>query len=340
MARLSLKSTRRRSPSFYEGIFDEEELLRLERFMNEDMDVHRDDRKSLLKENSCQAICPVCICQYDDCVHIPKFLSCHHTICVKCISKLEIVSRIKCPVCRSNTNLPSGGAAGLQTNFYITSNAEEGCTKHSNQPFHFYCKTHQSLVCQSCTVLEHSPTPRDGQKPCLLQDKAELKQEIRIELETKQQEVCKAKDTFHSIQNKTTDQIQQLKDMREQQICSVKKTFDGYVKYVEKCREEACQNIETEYSIKLNQLQTAKTDAGKLEKKMESHLEKIKGVLEKDKIQNLLLEKKQLAHISSKNHEIERLEAVTKGVAALHYTPAYASEDELKKHFSPVGKIQ
>ena len=70
-------------------------------------------------------ICGVCEELYNDSTRQAKFLTCYHTFCSQCLTKLsdkEQVQRatIECPNCRSHTRVPENGIDGLQTNFYIT----------------------------------------------------------------------------------------------------------------------------------------------------------------------------------------------------------------------------
>ena len=121
--------------------------------------------------------CDVCVEQYDDKNHLAKFLICHHTFCVHCLSVLVrdkqaklgyMPHTIECPNCRSPTDLPENGVAGLQTNFYIDCMREtfekigqpkvKGCHKHSNQPMSFFCETCGTAICRDCTVIDHKDT--------------------------------------------------------------------------------------------------------------------------------------------------------------------------------------
>lgn len=116
--------------------------------------------------------CPVCFEGYDDKKHMPKLLSCHHTVCVSCADRMrerlitfgEARRGIQCPTCR----IVTWGirAKNLQTNFYIQQSQEiinksienAGCTKHGGQPLLLYCSTCNVKICQDCTVLQHDPT--------------------------------------------------------------------------------------------------------------------------------------------------------------------------------------
>lgn len=61
--------------------------------------------------------CSICTEPFKD----ARFMSCAHTFCLCCISKLPLYNSIyiKCPTCRQVTKLPPAGVTGLISNFYI-----------------------------------------------------------------------------------------------------------------------------------------------------------------------------------------------------------------------------
>ena len=120
-------------------------------------------------------LCGICAEPYDDNTHQAKFLTCFHTFCFDCLTKLlnrglYNTSIIHCPNCRSITRLPQNGVNGLQTNFYIASFQEisrnieparnvaniKGCHGHKMQPLSYFCLTCGVSACSKCTAEEHT----------------------------------------------------------------------------------------------------------------------------------------------------------------------------------------
>jgi tripartite motif-containing protein 2/3 len=67
-------------------------------------------------DNLCE--CSICLKPFDD----PRSLPCLHTYCLKCIEKwgnTKPGSKITCPFCRTNFNVPQEGLSGLPKNFFI-----------------------------------------------------------------------------------------------------------------------------------------------------------------------------------------------------------------------------
>ena len=65
--------------------------------------------------------CSICM----DIFKNPKLIPCHHSFCYKCLEDYVKVNlsngRFNCPMCRKSVELPLGGVASFQENFYIDS---------------------------------------------------------------------------------------------------------------------------------------------------------------------------------------------------------------------------
>ena len=103
--------------------------------------------------------CPVCCQLYKN----PKYLSCHHSFCEGCLEKLQVESKIICPVCRAESTVPAGGVKDLPADFCINSMMDKlglkrkeddevlkcnECVK--DEPVVAYCQTCVSTLCQFC----------------------------------------------------------------------------------------------------------------------------------------------------------------------------------------------
>ena len=65
--------------------------------------------------------CPVCYQLFKK----PKYLPCHHSYCEQCLEKMQVQSKIICPECRQEANVPPGGVKDLDNNFFINRLVDE-----------------------------------------------------------------------------------------------------------------------------------------------------------------------------------------------------------------------
>lgn len=112
--------------------------------------------------------CGTCLYAYDQAEHTPKLLSCSHTICQSC---LELIASspslnnsteagcIKCPICRQNIAIPTGGIGALPPSFLVNQLFDlvnkkprefiPKCSIHIEQEL-LFCETCDCVFCDTC----------------------------------------------------------------------------------------------------------------------------------------------------------------------------------------------
>ena len=108
--------------------------------------------------------CSVCYKLYEN----PKFLSCHHSFCKKCLEMMQPQSVIVCPICRRETTLSAGGVKELDDNFSIASLIDDllkskmdgkkdtKCDRcQKEEPVVAYCVDCVLFLCDSCDKHQH-----------------------------------------------------------------------------------------------------------------------------------------------------------------------------------------
>ena len=92
-----------------------------------------------LKRATDNLACPVCYQVFKN----PKYLSCYHSYCEQCLEKIQKQSRITCPECRKETEIPAGGVKELPNNFFVNRLVDEFILK---------CKveSEEDVKCDKC----------------------------------------------------------------------------------------------------------------------------------------------------------------------------------------------
>ncbi len=82
--------------------------------------------------------CSVCCDSFDGHSRLPKFLSCHHTVCLQCLKSLKAAkSFVNCPLCRSRTQTDANVHL-LPTNHYIVNMLASGIQSTTGSAQKFY----------------------------------------------------------------------------------------------------------------------------------------------------------------------------------------------------------
>ncbi|XP_050389304.1 uncharacterized protein LOC126808528 [Patella vulgata] len=144
----------------------------------------------------------------------PKIMPCFHTFCLTCLQHHITLTahngKINCSMCRTEINIPTGGAAGFTNNFYIEDRAGRNfCPKHEEMELKFYCRDCSVAICSDCIAVDHADHKRAELKtvdPELRQSLKTIKLEIenQIKLLNNQLEYLDEKSTDIEVFAKTS----------------------------------------------------------------------------------------------------------------------------------------
>ncbi|XP_077996796.1 tripartite motif-containing protein 2-like [Glandiceps talaboti] len=107
--------------------------------------------------------CSICSEQYEN----PKILSCLHTFCERCLTRLQTDKgrRLECPVCYTQHEVPEGGVSHLKTNFFIIALLEGRVSSFFYQSICDRCsKSSASHRCVDCCLSFCSPCVKPHKK--------------------------------------------------------------------------------------------------------------------------------------------------------------------------------
>ncbi|XP_013417732.1 tripartite motif-containing protein 3 [Lingula anatina] len=221
--------------------------------------------------------CPVCLDHYDLTKRVPKFLSCHHTVCLMCVQQLKGLYKLSCPVCRESTCLPMGGPEKLQTNFYLKVDNEEGCLKHKNQPYLFYCATHKALACQACTILDHKES-----KQCELQDLEPALKATKMILREKLSVLQTKKGHQSGILTDVNKKMEFLNASKQSAERAIDTTFHQYLSVIRKYQQTTKENLQQSFTQKHKTLSKKARAAEALIDEFETQISEIEDALRKN----------------------------------------------------------
>ena len=107
-----------------------------------------------------------CVCQYcNNTYQDPRILSCLHSYCVQCITKLHVenTTSVICPTCNHSTSVPDGGVTSLSRNIRlseetkqdtvlskVTSSSPPPCDSCDDNSPIAYCTECDKLLCKEC----------------------------------------------------------------------------------------------------------------------------------------------------------------------------------------------
>ncbi|XP_050388906.2 tripartite motif-containing protein 2-like [Patella vulgata] len=195
--------------------------------------------------------CSICLEDFTK----PKILPCFHTFCQHCIDDYikahSHLNKFNCPNCRTQIQVPDGGASGFSTNFYIQpkdKTQNHFCRRHKTKEIEFYCRDCSVAVCGSCVILDHTTHSKT--------DLTEIDQEVRGKLNIIKGELEGKIDELEKHCELLTNQISDIKnqakkacdniDQQVQRVCDKIKKHGIDIKCeMNKIRDEESKKLQT-----------------------------------------------------------------------------------------------
>ena len=280
---------------------------------------------SALKEFEQQLTCPVCLDIYTN----PKSLPCLHSFCQHCLEGLPVNPQgnkyyIKCPTCRTSTELPEPtGLAAFPVAFHINNLKEVyslmkqekalNCTKHDD-PLRIFCETCDEVICGNCAIGDHRKhdcTP--------IKDSYDKHRQV---LETSLIPVNKMMENIVnalSALTKRENEVKEQGDMVKQEIHVI---VEEMVEKLRQSERQLTREVETATDSKLQVLSSQKKLAEMSFTKLKYCKEFVEQSLKTGSHQQVLMSKKQA---------MERISHVTKEINVEEYNPIEKADIQLIK---------
>ena len=281
---------------------------------------------SALKELEQQLTCPVCLDIYTN----PKSLPCHHSFCQHCLEGLPVNLQgnkyyIKCPTCRTYTELPEPtGPAAFPVAFHINNLKEVyslmkqekamNCSKHDD-PLRIFCETCEEIICGYCAIGDHrnhNCTP--------IKDSYDKHHK---ELETSLSPVKKMMDNIVNVLialTKRENEVKKQGDMVKQEIHLM---VEKMIEKLQQSERQLTREVETATDSKLQVLSGQKKSAEMSLSQLKDCKEFVEQSLKTGSQQQVLMSKKQM---------MERMSHVTKEINVEEYNPIEKADIQLIKN--------
>lgn len=223
-----------------------------------------------------------CICRST--LEDPRFLSCHHVYCKKCLERLVLSTsppRVLCPDCCKETQLPSDGVNGLPVSSLVEklkdslaklhsqpghSLSPKPCDLHPSETRSLYCISCQESTCPNCIIYDgkHSKPPCDNRniKNVAAASRATLLKSLDLshrKVAVQQSSDCIKKlrqtlEEHHKTSelkiNKYYDKLLQvLQTRREQAIQALHEGRDAHVQEIEAWQKETDHLLSQMYTM-------------------------------------------------------------------------------------------
>ncbi|XP_050418104.2 tripartite motif-containing protein 2-like [Patella vulgata] len=218
--------------------------------------------------------CSICLDDFTK----PKILPCFHTFCQQCIDDYikahSHLNKFNCPNCRTEIQVPDGGASGFSTNFYIQAKGETQnhfCRKHKTKEVEFYCRDCSVAVCCKCVILDHTTHSKT--------DLTDVDQELRGKLNIIKRELEGKIDEVNKHCESLTSQISDIKNQAKIACDNVDKEVQRVCEGVKKHGSDIKCKMNKICDKESNKLQTLHGDMIQFKSSLQPSVKYINDVL-------------------------------------------------------------
>ena len=247
--------------------------------------------------------CKVCLNFYTD----PKQLPCHHSFCQKCLIELPKLngptgSSIKCPLCRSEAEIPQpGGIAELPSAFELNQlkeiyrlmkmqlknqEAEQCSVPTHDELIKYYCNTCNECICRDCALLDHS-----GHKYKLIFDVfATHYRQLKSFLSTVKNRITDVEHTITSLSGRQ----QEIQDQSEIAKKEIQSNVEEIIKSLKESESKLLNDLDKITATKLQALADKKESTQVTLQHLSSCKEMVEHSLNEDNCSKVLKNKKEM----------------------------------------------
>lgn len=193
--------------------------------------------------------CIVCLENYNSLEKLPLILTCGHTLCKECVTKINATSSvIKCPIDRKTEPKAS---KQLTVNYAILQvlnlhksgiPSREICSLHS-QAITLICKTCNTNCCYKCIRTHSGHDVYDADHPTILS-------EIENNVNKLTKKVDEGLDTSNRACERIKKELRELSSSRNKLKGEINSAYDYFIRQVEVKRKESLDSLEVKFKDK------------------------------------------------------------------------------------------
>lgn len=251
--------------------------------------------------------CPQCQKQFQD----PRYLSCGHSFCRKCIGEFVVMKSVSCIKCEKSSHVPHGDTNNLIKNLALAGLVDScknpysepsikcsGCKVYESREAVDYCYTCQKAICSLCTQshfnFRHKVVPITDYEMESMNVRDKMTQSLVNRTAIK-------KNALEQRKELVSTQMKRVEASASNLIEDVRRTFNEHFKRLQEERDAILEETREREGFLLNKLQT-----------VEDYVEKYSESLSKISSNLLINNKKRLrggalSNYITLSHELEAL---------------------------------
>jgi hypothetical protein len=204
-------------------------------------------------------LCQICLDKYNIYNRVPRNLSCGHTFCSRCLTKIGDHYEIECPKCRQRSlnNLPICYAIYDKILLDDKSDPDLCCELHEFEKIGFYCNDDDELLCPICLTQKHSE-----HSVCLVRDKYIARENIQKLNKWRDYFVLK-RDEYDYQKNLIQNAINESEDDKEMLLKQIECLYNDLSENYDIYKSKLLNEIEEMNSIEIKRIKNICIDVDK-----------------------------------------------------------------------------
>ncbi|XP_041478606.1 tripartite motif-containing protein 3-like [Lytechinus variegatus] len=206
--------------------------------------------------------CPQCQKQFQD----PRYLSCGHSFCRKCISELVVLKTVSCSLCEKPSHVPHGDTGNLMKNLTLAGLIDSyknpytepsikcsGCKVYESREAVDHCYTCHKSICSLCSQshfnFRHKVVPIADYEMESMEARDKMTESLIGRIAIK-------KNALEQRKGLVSTQMKRVESSACNLIEDIRKTFNEHFKRLQEVRDALLEETRDREEFLLNKLHT------------------------------------------------------------------------------------